>query len=148
MLVTKFLSIICILITELGIKFVLTKLVSPEFWLFHKVFSKYGKLCPFMSRKTFQFYISTWKKNSVSRASFGQPEIGVKHFIHQSRNWIDALFGFITFWGDLLELFLKGFFLSVTHKILSLKYKIKNSDFFEICRVFVKSFYLWDSCFK
>lgn len=45
MLVTKFLTIICILITELGIKFVQTKFVNAEFWLFHNAFSKYGKLC-------------------------------------------------------------------------------------------------------
>lgn len=45
MLVTYFLTIIYILITELGIKFVQTEIVNPKFWLFHNVYSKYGNLC-------------------------------------------------------------------------------------------------------
>lgn len=44
MLVTKFLTIICILITGLGIRCVQTKFANPEFWLFHNMFFKYRKL--------------------------------------------------------------------------------------------------------
>lgn len=44
------------------------------------------------SVKTFQFYVSTWKENSVNRESSGQPEIGIKHIINPETELMLGLF--------------------------------------------------------
>lgn len=151
MLVPKFLTFICILMTELGIKFVQAKFVNPEFWLFHHVFSKYGKLCQCYVSKDIPILCQYLKEKCTKWSEFWSTRIwdSALHSSIQKLNWCFVCFYHVlrraTWIG--FERFL-GFFSSVTHKILSLKYKRKNSAFFEICRVFIKSSHTWESCFE